>query len=170
MLKLKLQYFGHLMWRADSFERPWCWEGLKAGGEGDDRGWNGWMALPTQGTWVWVDSGTWWWTGGPGVLWFMGLQGVGHDRVTELNWTEQLSRVSLVAQMVKSLPSVQETWVWSLAWEDPLEKKMANHSSVLGCKIPWTENPGRLQPMGSQRFGHDWTTSLSFSRVKLGKD
>ena len=48
MLKLKLQYFGHLMWRADSFERPWCWERLKAGGEGDDRGWDGWMASPTQ--------------------------------------------------------------------------------------------------------------------------
>ena len=56
MLKLKLQYFGHLMRRADSFERPWCWERLKAGGQGDDRGWDGWMASPTQWTWVWVDS------------------------------------------------------------------------------------------------------------------
>ena len=50
MLKLKLQYFGHLMWRTDSLERPWCWERLKAGGEGDDRGWDGWMASPTQWT------------------------------------------------------------------------------------------------------------------------
>ena len=58
MLKLKLQYFGHLMWRADSFEKPWCWEKLKAGGEGDDRGSNGWMASPTQWTWVWVNSGS----------------------------------------------------------------------------------------------------------------
>ena len=58
MLKRKLQYFGHLMWRAD-LKRPWCWERLKVGGEGDDRGWDGWMASPTQWTWVWVDSGSW---------------------------------------------------------------------------------------------------------------
>ena len=88
MLKLKLQYFGHLIWIADSLERPWCWERLKAGGEGDDRGWDDWMASPTQWTRVWVDSRSWWWTGRPGVLWFMGLQRVGHDWVTELNWTE----------------------------------------------------------------------------------
>ena len=89
MLKLKLQYFDHLMQRVDSWKRPWCWEGLGAGGEGDDRGWDGWMASPTQRMWVWVDSGSWW-TGRPGVLWFMGLQRDGHDWMTELNWTEEL--------------------------------------------------------------------------------
>ena len=68
-------------------ERPWCWERLRAGGEEDDRGWNGWMASPTRWTWVWVDPGSWWWTGRPGVLWFMGSQRVGHDWATELNWT-----------------------------------------------------------------------------------
>ena len=68
------------------WKRPWCWEGLEAGGEGDDRGWDGWMASPTQWTWVWVNSGSWWWTGRPGVLWFMGSQRVGHNSVTELNW------------------------------------------------------------------------------------
>ena len=57
MLKLKLQYFGHLMGRADSWKRPWCWERLKAGGEGDDRRWDGWMVLPMQWTWVWANSG-----------------------------------------------------------------------------------------------------------------
>ena len=89
MLKLKLQYFGHLMWRTDSLERPWCWEGLKAGGEGDDdRGWNVLMASPTQWTWVWVSFRSWWWTGKPGVLQSMGLQRVGHDWATELNWTD----------------------------------------------------------------------------------
>ena len=67
-------------------KRPWCWERLRVGGEGDDRGWDGWMASPTQWTWVWVDSGSWWWTGRPGVLQFMGSQRVGHDWVTELNW------------------------------------------------------------------------------------
>ena len=67
-------------------KKPWCWERLRAGGEGDDRGWDGWMASPTQWTWVWVNSGSWWWTGRPGVLRFMGLQRVGHDWATELNW------------------------------------------------------------------------------------
>ena len=68
--------------------RLWCWEGLGAGGEGDDRGWDGWMASPTQWTWVWVNSGRWWRTGRPGMLQFMGSQRVRHDWVTELNWTE----------------------------------------------------------------------------------
>ena len=84
MLKLKLQYFGHLMRTADSFEKTWCWEGLGAGGEGDDRGWDGWMASPTQWTWVWVSSRSWWWTGRPGVLQSMWLQKVGHDWATKL--------------------------------------------------------------------------------------
>ena len=69
-------------------KRPWCWERLKAGGEGDNRGWDGWMASSTQYTWVWASSGSWWWTGRPGVLRFMGLQRVRHDWATELNWTE----------------------------------------------------------------------------------
>ena len=69
---------------------------------------------------------------------------------------------SLVAQMVKCLPTMWETWVWSLGREDPLEKEMATHSSTLAWKIPWTEQCGRLQFMGSQRVGHDWATSLSF--------
>ena len=68
------------------WKRLWCWEGLGAGEEGDDRGWDGWMASQTRWMWVWVNSGSWWWTGRPGVLQFMGLQRVGHDSVTELNW------------------------------------------------------------------------------------
>ena len=64
---------------------PWCWERLKAGGEGDDRGWDGWLAPPTQWTWIWVNSGSWWWTGRPGVLWFMGSQRVRHNLATEMN-------------------------------------------------------------------------------------
>ena len=70
------------------WKRPWCWEGLGAGGEGDDRRWDGWMASPTRWAWVWVNSGSWWWTGRPGMLQFMGSQRVRHDWVTELNWTE----------------------------------------------------------------------------------
>ena len=76
------------MWRVDSLIWCWCWEGLRVGGEGDDRGWDGWMASLTQWTWVWVNSGSWWWIGRPGVLWSMGSQRVGHNWVTELNWTE----------------------------------------------------------------------------------
>ena len=87
MLKLKLQFFGHLMWRVNSLEKLWCW-GLGAGGEGDDRGWDGWMGSPTWWTWVWVNSGSWWWTGRPGMLWLMESQKVGHDWVNELDWTE----------------------------------------------------------------------------------
>ena len=66
-------------------KRPWCWERLRAGGEGDNRGWDGWMTSLTQWTWVWVNSGSWWWTGRLGVLQSMGSQRVGHDWVTELN-------------------------------------------------------------------------------------
>ena len=67
---------------------PWCWERLKVGGKGDDRGWDGWMASPTQWSWVWVSSGSWWRTGKPGVLQSMGLQRFGHDWTTELNWQQ----------------------------------------------------------------------------------
>ena len=65
---------------------PWCWERLKAGGEGGHRGWDGWMASPTWWAWFWVSSGSWWWTGRPGVLQSMGSQRVRHDWATERNW------------------------------------------------------------------------------------
>ena len=87
MLKLKLQYFGHLMWRADSLEKTLIQgkiEGKRRRGQQRIR----WLASLIQWTWVWVDSGSWWWIGRPDVLWFMGLQRVGHDWVTELNWTQ----------------------------------------------------------------------------------
>ena len=69
-------------------KRSWCWERLKAEGEGDDRGWDDWMASLTQWRWVWVDSRSWWWAGRPVVLWSMGPWRVGHDWATEVNWTE----------------------------------------------------------------------------------
>ena len=80
----KLQYVGHLMGELTHLKRPWYWERLEAGGEGDNRGWDDWMASPTWWTWVWVNSGSWWWKGRPGVLQFMGSQRVGHDWATEL--------------------------------------------------------------------------------------
>ena len=90
------------------WKRPWCWEGLGAGGEGDDRGWDGWMASPTRWTWVWVNSRSWWWTGRPGVLRFMGSQRVGHDWVTELNWTVLChSKISFWLFLIDSLYSLR---------------------------------------------------------------
>ena len=86
MFKLKLQTFGHLWCEELTYwKRPWCWEGLKVGGEGDDRGWDDWMASLTQWTWVWVNSGSSWWTGRPGMLQSMGSQRV--DTTERLNWT-----------------------------------------------------------------------------------
>ena len=118
MLKLKCKYSGHLMRRTDLFEktqesnqppikinkfilkkrkkekkRSWCWERLKAEGEGEDRGWDSWMALPTRWTWVWVNSGSWWWTGRRGVLRSMGWQRVGHNWATELNGTNKYNKI-----------------------------------------------------------------------------
>ena len=87
MLKLKRQYFSHLMWRTDSLGKTLMLAKLKAGEEGDDRGLYGWMASLTQWTWVWVNSGSWWWTGKPGMLQSIGSQRVGHDRMTELSWS-----------------------------------------------------------------------------------
>ena len=91
MLKLKLQYFGHLMGRTDSLENIMMLGKIEGGRRGDDRGWDGWMASPTQWTWVWASSGSWWWTGKLGMLQSMGLQRVEHDWMIELNpcfWAE----------------------------------------------------------------------------------
>ena len=134
MLKLKLQYFGHLMWRTDSFEKsPWCWERLRAGGEGDDRGWDGWMALLTRWTWVWVDSGSWWWTGRPSVLRFMGSQGVRHDLATEQREKWSYSVVSNSATP------------WIVACKVPLSMGFARHKYWSELPFPSPEdlpNPG----------------------------
>ena len=87
------------------WKRPWCWERLKAGGEGDDRGWGCWMASPCQWTWVWVSSGSWWWTGRPGVLLSMGSQRIRHNCVTELMKSPQVKPYSLVKSKVFPLKS-----------------------------------------------------------------
>ena len=91
------------------WKRLWCWEGLGAGGEGDDRGWDGWMATLTRWTWVCVKSGSWWWTGRPGVLRFMGSQRVGHDWVTELNWSEP--SFSIAANSWLLFPPLFPCWI-----------------------------------------------------------
>ena len=86
MLKLKLQFFVSLHEELSHLKRPWCWERLKVGGKGDDRGWDGWMASPIWWTWVWVNSGSWWWTGRPDMLQSMMSQRVGCNWVAELYW------------------------------------------------------------------------------------
>ena len=94
-LILKLQYFDQLT----HLKRSWCWEWLKVGGEGDDREWDDWIASPTQRIWVWASPGSWWWTGKPGVLLFMGSQRVRYWG-TELNWTELNCVPRIVPDMV----------------------------------------------------------------------
>ena len=98
-------------------KRPWCWERLKAGGEGDDRGWGGWMASPTRWTWVWVSFGSWWWTGKPGVLQFMGLPRVKHHWANELNWR------------VNNLHGAIGSQRWNLIWCK--EPRQASQSKLL---------------------------------------
>ena len=96
MLKLDLQYCGHWCKKLTHWKRLWCWEGLGAGGEGDNWGWDGSRASLTRWTRVWVNYENWWWTGRPGVLRFMGSQRVRHDWETELNWTDSETKCNLV--------------------------------------------------------------------------
>ena len=98
------------------WKRLWWWEGLGAGGEGDDRGWDGWMASQTRCTWVCVNSRSWWWTGRPGVLQFMGLQKVGHDWVTELNWTKHCHNSQIFPLSQKQLWKYTDKWYVHLQW------------------------------------------------------
>ena len=94
MLQLWLQYFGHLMQRTDSLENTLILGKIEAGGEGYHRRWNSWMPSLTQWTWIWASSGSWWWTGKPGVLQSMGSQRVRHNWGTELNWYSSVSYTS----------------------------------------------------------------------------
>ena len=111
MLKLKLQYFSHLMRRVDSLVNTLMLEGLGTGGEGDNRGWDGWMASLIQWTWVWVNSGSWWWTGGPGALRFIGSQKVGHDWATELSHQES----PVCEQLCYFCDGKSQTWLKRLS-------------------------------------------------------
>jgi len=111
MLKLTLQYFGHLMWRTYSLEKTLMLGEIQnrrrrgqqrmrwLDGEGDDRGWDGWMTSSTQWTWVWIFSGSWWMTGKPGVLQSIGLQRVRHNWVAKLNWNIQLFQQHLLNRL-----------------------------------------------------------------------
>ena len=90
------------------WKRPWCWERLKVGGQGNNRGWDSWMASLTQWTWVSVNFGNWWWTGRPGVLQSVGLQSIGHDWATEPNWTKSGRLRTVLAVVVVSFVKVEK--------------------------------------------------------------
>ena len=117
------------------WKRPWCWEGLVARGEGVARVWDGWMASLTQWTWVWVNSGSWWWTGRPECCSSWGRKQP--DTTERLIWSD---------------PS-DFTFTFHFY---ALEKEMATHSSVLAWRIPGTGEPGGLPSMGSHRVWHNW--------------
>ena len=125
--------------------RPWCWERLRAGGEGDDRGWDGWMTSPTRWTWVWVNSRSWWWTGRPGMLWFMGSQRVGHDWATVLNWTgntQPLPKETVLCSRSPSLKGTPETNLTLAIISTIIDSNKNNNSnaavSVTSTEYYWT--------------------------------
>ena len=111
MLKLRLQCFGHLCEELMThLKRSWCWGWLRAGGEVDDRGWDGWMTSLTQWTWVWVNSRSWCWKGGPVMLPFMCLQRVRHDWVTEPNWRQQKNSTQIIMTLLKEIKDDINRW------------------------------------------------------------
>ena len=138
MLKLKLQYLATWCEELTHWQKCWCWERLKAGGEGDDRGWDGWMASLTQWTWVWTSSRSWWWTGKPGMLPSMGLQRIWDDWATKLNWTEQLNHPSKVnisfLLLLEQLPQPSVQFSCSVV-SDSLQPHESQHAR-LPCPSP----------------------------------
>ena len=123
------------------WKRPWCWEGLGKGREGEDRGWDGWMASPTWWAWVWVDSGSWWRTGRPGVLQFMRSQSQRRlSDWTELNWTEGDANGKESAYQCRRCKR--------LGFPGCGRSPRVGMTTHFAWRIPWTEEPGRLQSMG----------------------
>ena len=116
MLRLKFQYLASWCEELTHLKRPWWWERLRVGGEGDDRGWNGCMASPTQWTWVWVNYRSWWCTRKSGMLQSMGLQIVRHDWVSELNWIELSSRNQIYSPFSSTYFLCRE--LWRLGWHN----------------------------------------------------
>ena len=163
------------MQRLTHWKRRWCWETLQAGGEGDDRGWDGWMVSPTQWTWVWANSGSWWWTGRPGMLRSMGSQRVGHNWTTELNWNIQnisIPKDSRTKYLSYTLLQIFKFRILPLRLHllpsktYALEKEMATYSSVLAWRIPGTGEPDGLPSMGSHRVRHDWSDLAAAAAAK----
>ena len=134
----------------------WCWEGLGARGKRDDRGWDGWMASLTRWTWVWVNSRSWWWTGRPGVLWFMGSRRVGYNWATELNWTEYLQ------MWLKA--SINKDWKYHQNWQNqiPIDALVHHILSWILQKIVFAR--GRVWG-GRREEGSGWGTQVYLWRI-----
>ena len=155
MLKLKLQYFGHLMWRADSWKRPWCWERLRAGEEGDDTGWDGWMASPTQWTGVWANSGrvedrgAW-------RAQSMGSRRVGHGLVTE----QRLTLSGLHWDGVRSV--IWQRWMCFKSYQlqvDGWIRSWATAAADLQCSLKGVQSGD--QEWGALYSGKNWPNRSS---------
>ena len=114
MLKLKLNTLATSCEELTLWKRPWCWEDLGAGSEGDDRGWDGWMASLTWWTWVWVNSGSWWWTGRPGVLWSWGCKE--SDTIERLNWPELKKMLFAIFMLYRNLGDLSSQIYGQFSW------------------------------------------------------
>ena len=118
------------------WKRPWCWERLKAGGERDNKGWDGWMASPTQQTWVWTNSGNWWWTGRSGALQSMGSQRVRHDRATELRRVQCSAKDASQLQVFSNESVLHSRWPknWSFSFSISPSNE---YSGLISFRIDW---------------------------------
>ena len=132
------------------WKSPWCWERLKAGGERDDRGWDGWMASSTQWAWVWASSGSWWWIAKPGVLQSMGSQRVRHDGANERNWRKRRATVRVTAETRWACSIHMASTTEGPPWASP-------GAICMGYKEDWTE---RLPSSSS------WTYIITFEKSK----
>ena len=145
-------------------KRPWCWERLKAGGEGDDRGWDGWMASLSQWIWVWVNSGSWWWTGRPGALQSMGSQ----SRTRLSDWTEL--RFKKQCKQHESVYSLSHIWLfatlWTVAHQAPLSMGFSRQGYWSGLPLPST---GDLPDTGIKP-GSPASQADALPSEPLGKD
>ena len=147
-LKVKRQFFGHRCEQRTFWKRPWYWERLKAVGEGDEREWNGWMASLTQWTRVWVNSGSWRWTGRPGVLQSRGLQRVRHDWATELNgWLR--TTMALLSDCDWGLKSLKYL-----------------HSSEQNFASPWNRATKTYEIILSSMTSYDWGLRRKGERMR----
>ena len=156
-------------------KRPWCWERLKAGGEGDDRGWDDWMASLTQWTWVWVSSGSWSSTGKAGMMQSMGSQRVGHNWATELNWTDGLScgHVWLWKLNCKEGRMLKNWYLWTVVLKKTLRvpwiARRSKQSILREINLGYSLE-GLMLKLRFQYFGHlMWTADSLEKSLMLGK-
>ena len=159
---LKLQHFGHLMRRTDSLEKTLMLGKIKAKKEEGSSGWDGWMASPTQWTWIQANSARQWRREKPGMLQPMGLQRVGHNLATKQQ--QFVMQGFLGGSAVKNLPAKKETQIWALG-KIPLRRKWQLTPVSLPGESPWTEKPGGLQSMGLQRVRRDWATEHTHTHL-----